>query len=500
MNIKNKIISLIACSAVGLNMFAVSALAAEDTGTILQYCTDSDKVTLYLSESTGSNAEAVMSGVECDVSDCGYISDNEEKIETYFIIDSSESMKKYSDEIEQFIDECIDKKKDNEYYYIGVFSAENAPKYIVEDENNQYTLEKSVSELKYDFYSTYIYNNILSTINEINKSDEAGFKRIILFTDGSENSAKGITIDDVITQLQKTPVQINTIGFKKDSGSNIEELKITSRLSRASGGYDARIVDGSDKAAAYADELYDNLNKICRVDIYPQKSLFDGSLRTIELKSDSLNLSVDVRTVMLKVEESVTAVQEEEPAASETEMTEEPEEDKGLPTLYVIIGAAVVIAALAAVIVILLVKKKKNVQEAPVQNSPFSEPDSGETVILGGRGGDGDTVMLFDSNASTSSVILRDVADSVKTFEVPLTNNGVIVGRSADMSSVVIDYDKCISRKHCRIFLKNGHAYISDLNSGNKTYVNNSEVIGEHILNNADEIKIGKTTFKVTIR
>jgi len=77
--------------------------------------------------------------------------------------------------------------------------------------------------------------------------------------------------------------------------------------------------------------------------------------------------------------------------------------------------------------------------------------------------------------------------------EYPLEKATIVVGRDA---SCDIHIDNLgISRAHCQ-FIKRGNAFIlQDMNSANGTYVNGRR-IGEHYLNDGDDILIGKFTLK----
>ncbi len=77
--------------------------------------------------------------------------------------------------------------------------------------------------------------------------------------------------------------------------------------------------------------------------------------------------------------------------------------------------------------------------------------------------------------------------------EYPLEKATTVVGRDA---SCDIHIDNLgISRAHCQ-FIKRGNTFIlQDMNSANGTYVNGRR-IGEHYLNDGDDILIGKFTLK----
>ena len=477
-------------------MIPMNVAAAENTY-IHQYYSDEEKITAFVYGIASETPDVRIAGLSCDTENLGNLYNNADKYETVFLIDSSGSMSSFSDEIEAFLKECIDKKRDNEYYSIGLFASGNTPEYIVDCNNNQYALEKSLDKLKYDFQSTYIYDNLINTIDKLYTDNEAVYRRIVLITDGNENSAKGITVDDVIAEIDTNPVPVYTVTLQTNTKDNLESLKNIARLSRKSNAADIRISDGGDAikpAAILTDEAK---NTYC-LSIIPPHDLLDGSLKAIEISDGTLSVKADIRMPMANLDSAESTEANEMDAELNETITESlPTENKGGDSKLPIIIVAAVIAVIGAIIGIIvgINKKKKN---TPAQ--PTSLSDNEETMIIGDSRG-GQTEMLFDDDFSIhNTVILRDVADSFRTFEVQLTSQGAILGRSSDYCNIVIDYDKSVSRKHCRIFLKNGKVYIEDLSSGNKTYVNGSEVTSDSPLNNADEIKIGRTKLKVTIK
>jgi DNA-binding NtrC family response regulator len=68
----------------------------------------------------------------------------------------------------------------------------------------------------------------------------------------------------------------------------------------------------------------------------------------------------------------------------------------------------------------------------------------------------------------------------------------ITIGRSPSCE-IQIDDDK-VSRKHARIFLKEGHARLNDLGSRNGTLLNGERVEGEALLLPGDRVQIGDTT------
>lgn len=90
------------------------------------------------------------------------------------------------------------------------------------------------------------------------------------------------------------------------------------------------------------------------------------------------------------------------------------------------------------------------------------------------------------------SLILTKTPDGSASGEKhPLGNEPVIIGRSPEKCRVVLPAN-AVSREHARIVPQNGQYYVEDLQSRNKTYINNKQVEGRHPnpLKNGDNIKI----------
>ena len=92
-----------------------------------------------------------------------------------------------------------------------------------------------------------------------------------------------------------------------------------------------------------------------------------------------------------------------------------------------------------------------------------------------------------------ATVTLSFSGKDIKTYD--LAKQAMVVGRDP-AADIVID-NLGVSRSHCQ-FLRRGAAFlVQDMNSANGTYVNGKK-IGEHNLNDSDQIVVGKyvLTFK----
>lgn len=97
----------------------------------------------------------------------------------------------------------------------------------------------------------------------------------------------------------------------------------------------------------------------------------------------------------------------------------------------------------------------------------------------------------------TGIVILQGLEDPSRIYGCSL-ENPVIVGRNASDCNVVIEGDKSISRKHCRLFKDGGACYVEDLNSNNHTFINDVMLTEPAPLKAGDILRLGKLELAVT--
>lgn len=489
----------------GINAFAF------DSPSLLEYSSDEDKITAYVNGLESNDAACRIAGIECPAIKKGTVYADAEEYQTLFLIDTSKSMSAYKDAIASFLLNCIDNKQSNEYYSIAVFGSANSPEYLTGFENDRYSLEKIVDNISYDYKSSYIFSNLHNAISELMSENTAIYKRIVLFTDGGENSAKGMTVDEVLSDFDNTPIQVYTVSLVNSSKNNIEQLKTIARIARASGGADI-MISNNKVTEKNSEILFSDAADISCIEIQIDNTVADGSVKAVEITSGQTVIKADLRMPMLsaeaKTEETETETETEATASEQQEdtYTQISTEDETAPietspqkpvinlNFIIIIAAAVAVIAII-VAVVNTVTHRKNTAQSHASISDV-KTDNDDTVIISSRSGD--TEMLFNSSAG-SVIILRDLMNTDHTFEASLSG-GIIIGRSSDVSSLVIDYDKSVSKKHCRIYLKGNDVYIEDLGSANKTYVNDVQITSPQIIRNTDEIKIGRVRFGVTIK
>ena len=95
-----------------------------------------------------------------------------------------------------------------------------------------------------------------------------------------------------------------------------------------------------------------------------------------------------------------------------------------------------------------------------------------------------------------STSILTPIAP-LQIAPIPLEKDMVLIGKFSQAVDVVLDAPT-VSRIHAKIQKSGDYYYLSDLNSKNGTYINNSSVtIGEEcLLHDGDEVKFADLTFR----
>lgn len=115
-----------------------------------------------------------------------------------------------------------------------------------------------------------------------------------------------------------------------------------------------------------------------------------------------------------------------------------------------------------------------------------------------------DTVIVSGNLRVRNSVCILRLCgkESLKEYVIPV-NQYAVLGRcheSEDKNFYAVTNSPYVSRRHCMVSVIDGNLYISDYNSQNHTYVNNSEITCRTPLYNNDVLTLaGKENFCVTI-
>lgn len=103
------------------------------------------------------------------------------------------------------------------------------------------------------------------------------------------------------------------------------------------------------------------------------------------------------------------------------------------------------------------------------------------------------------SRRRTKSVLhLVDRENGGRVFE-KVVKDVIIIGRKCELCDIAIDYDKTVSSRQCKVYIKNKKLYVSDLGGTNITYLNDKPLREDALLNTGDVLGFGRINLRVTL-
>ena len=106
------------------------------------------------------------------------------------------------------------------------------------------------------------------------------------------------------------------------------------------------------------------------------------------------------------------------------------------------------------------------------------------------------------SREKASSGVLHIIAMNAPTrVEITVTKDEFVIGKKPELCDGVINFNKMISRSHCKINRRGNQYTITDLQSANGTYVNKVRLQPNqpHLINNGDVVRLANSDFQVAI-
>ncbi|MCX4321129.1 MAG: FHA domain-containing protein, partial [Lachnospiraceae bacterium] len=109
-----------------------------------------------------------------------------------------------------------------------------------------------------------------------------------------------------------------------------------------------------------------------------------------------------------------------------------------------------------------------------MEKTELLEEDAEKTELLIGSGEDEETQRVGNRQYV---LYLTDEKNPVKSFFIPV-KDAVIIGKRRQEVNLLIDYDRSVSGRHCRISRINDRFYVEDMNSTNGTMLNGIYIQG----------------------
>lgn len=445
--IPKQFLSIMSAITVIAVIFNFKIYAAENAEIIKAIVTDT-QVSAYINIPDVSDCTAMLGTQECEVRSCMRAGDMPS--DTLILVDTSGSIPQdIQDKTSQLLEMLIDGKNENERYAIAAFGIDID--FLCELTSDRYELIKAVEKIKYDQKYTHIYSVLDTSLGTFAKDV---FGKIVVISDGVENSKDGITYDEILISVSSADIPVYTVGIENNNQESLKKLYAFSRNSSAKSCTLSADADISSMCGTI-----NSFREYSRINIEIPQDCADGSLKYLKLTGSGFECGCDVRMP------SIAAVQTEtQPVSVETSFVQTESvisaESKAPFNIYIIfIAAGAIILIAGAVIAVFKLKNKPKKSE---NTAATHEQDNISTVI--------GTVTTVDTDCALKMV---DINAPEHSFRCAV-GEGVIIGRSAKQCMIVIDYDDHISRRHCRIYRSGDKFYIENLSERQTVTINDN--------------------------
>lgn len=445
--ISKQFLSIVSAITVIAVIFNLNISAAENAEIIKTIVTDT-QVSAYINIPDVSDCTAMLGTQECEVR--SFMRAGDMPSDTLILVDASGSIPQdIQDKTSQLLEMLIDGKNENERYAVVSFGIDI--EFLCELTSDRYELIKAVEKIKYDQKYTHIYSVLDTSLDTLAKDV---FGKIVIISDGVENSKDGITYDEILMSVSSADIPVYTVGIENNNQESLKKLYAFSRNSSAKS-----CTLSADADISSICGIINSFREYSRINIEIPQDNADGSLKYLKLTGNGFECGCDVRMP------SVAAAQTEtQPVLSETSLVQTesvvPTESRSPFNIYIIFIAAGAVILIAGV-VMAVIKLKKKPQKS--ENTAATHEQDNISTVIG-------TVTTVDTDCALKLV---DINAPEHSFRCAV-GEGVIIGRSVKQCMIVIDYDDHISRRHCRIYRSGDKFCIENLSEKQVVTINDN--------------------------
>lgn len=383
--------------------------------------------------------------------------------------------------------------------------------YLCQDQPDLATVKSVIDALQYSDQATQLSDGLYEVLQTLLSRQDGVLRRIILVSDGVDNKDLGYTREELNALIQQAGYPIYAIGCGDAAGADSQEkLENLFALARLTSGGTFYLQENQDPDAI-ASEIA-SWNNALQVTVALPDALCDGSQRMVQVISGDVTYTVSLTMPFATVGE--TPAPSAEPDSTAAPAADPAPEQKNLlqtlrdklpdrvPAILLPVGAGILVIVLICVILLLCLqrRKKKPTFEHLDANAFGSDPALERTQLVPDTEIDPDKTALVweDGDLDVRRLLLTDVNDASRRFEVPLQGT-VVVGRDPGVCRVVIDYDPTVARHQCDIWQQGDQVMVRNQSKSNITQVNGQKVYGECVLSSGSTLKMGRLVLHVEI-
>lgn len=473
-------------------IFSLSGAASAANGpTVLQVYTEEDTMTVFTSANLGDGEiGCAVSGQTVEVGSAGALADGDGIVKTTILIDVSMSIPKaMRSVVVDAVDKLIERKTAEEEYRLVTFDEELT---VLQDfTSERYDLASALSGVVFDGQMSMIYDAIYNTLPDIGSADGSPtLYRTIVITDGADESANGITMEELFLTLQSKLYPVDVLAVSEDAGQEKKEL---SAISRISNGRYSTLTSGTDLNSL---EQALGIEDLFWFTVTVPGPLLDGSVRQVDISSDGHSMSVDVKfpatyAPVATPSPEPTPEATPTPAPTPQPQTQPPVASEPEPSfleeygLFLALGIGALLIVLAVILIIVFRKRKRTASSMDGAND--SKLQLSRPVV-------DEKTEFFEEGAAEFTIRLSDSRNPENVWTLQVSGD-VLIGR--DEHCMVRLLDKSVSREHCKISIRDGKLMLIDAGASNKAVQNGNKVYDSTELHSGDTLKFGREVLHV---
>lgn len=434
------------------------------------------------------------------------LSETGQPVKTLILLDNSLSVEKANRKrISKLIRSIIAGRMENEEMSLAIFN--EGIVYLSDYTSNETELLETVDEINYQRTQTYLTDVLyeLLTSEEVQAAEDA-FYRIVLISDGMDSKSIGYTKEELSELLKEHPIPVYTVGIQTGKKNNNEQLENMFAISRLTGA-DSFLMNKRNALIDITQALDEDRN-IIRIAVRLPDELMDGGKKAVKLTFDS---GEDLSTEMI-MPQPLKAVSAKDLGHTQIDGTE----PGGRQFVFsqrqakiVVCAGLLVLAAIGGITAVFRKKKKGNGQKDEWER--YSDSGQVKSEGQGQAAADGfETEWMYDEGESATEteiegnmetmyhIILTDIQSPARSFQVPI-RGCVIVGRAKGECDLVLDFDRSVSGKHCKIEVRENQFYVTDLNSTNGTYIEGHKISSETEIFSGNILKMGRVACRFEV-
>ena len=487
----------------------LSRAHADNEASVLQVYIAEQKMTVFVdAELRSDGLTCLVSNQSTEILATGLLSDENALKKTTILIDVSTSMPRSArNVIITALNKMVELKSPSEEYRLVVFGDELNT--IHDFTADRYDLANAIEKIGFDGTQSRIYDAIFNTIPSIEPSDgKPTFHRTIVITDGIDNTASGITREELFFRLQNERYPIDVVAV---SGREAAENRELSAIVRMSGGRYFSLNPSTD-SAALAQAL--GVSGYFYFEAIVPSALLDGTTRQVDISDGAKGVSIDVRfpvwgtpgdnialpsSTPTEPEQNETAAVSPEPAVTSeavtpsplaaTDATESFDNNSGDYSVVIFIGAGVALIIIIAIVVAIVIIRRK--KKKPAQHiESISEEQTQADIFIKPT----DIIIGTDYADIQFTIKLSSANDPSKTWTLPISGD-LLIGR-AEHCPIQLD-EKSVSREQCKIAVQGDRLVVANLGTTNKTLLNGTCVVEPTPLNSGDTLKFGREELRI---